>query len=938
MFSVYVLSEHGRAASVLLLLCYALLAATLLIAGGLLPESVSGRVFALASIALYFGMTSLYMAGTNLGKLVFTGQNIPFLSLASGSDLLMVTVLLAITMWCLRADIEGESDAFFSQQPWAFRISAGAVLVLLAWTGYLFLVIGRLGADSSLREDLRFSETALDRFRQNITTTDHSGAIRLLSDGTLDDPVPGSVTWIERKGVDLFNSLSQSARADRTRNLYYLTRDETGQPSVAINDDYFHQLSPFHVASPPWSGTVIATGSAGPTFVVLDTQQRIRLAHGGANDVVPLNSITTRSTFNEHVVLVPWAGGPNVCELKLQGRFAMVSPYPDRSNGSMARVWIDGKQLRTPTSVSEGQLITISGSMRRKTGRSQFSHTLIYIGRQAPTLAATLWRNGARVRVVSPGSLASYAESLGGALDAGARHTSNAAGLPQLVALTVDVDLNDALQGTLAANASPIYRGPGAHRRKMAAMAVMDTFTGSVLALPHWAAQAAVGTSSTERNLNLRNHAIGSTIKPLLLCAIASGYDGSGFDVTQLIVKHISDCSDDTMVHPHCSIAGVPLAQPWDCTAANAPEISARRYLVESRNYFAAVLGMTGMVTDAGAWHEFLGPAGSGTPVVYAGQSRVLDLKRVAANHIALTFQPDARPLSLEMPQSLLMRNMNSLFHAQLPFTNASTRDQQRRQDIAEFVPTLHRLGVDDYHLSELLPDPITLVTGSSETARLGVLPFFLGAPPSGSWSNIRMAESISRLATGARVRAHIEAAPPTRVLPMPAPVADTAWRNRNLIEPMGLAGLRNAPSGSPGAPWHGTAVQGQIELSKLVDEAGRRFGKTYRGMFKTGTLNERDTPWDSEMLMFVVGRWNGTAFVPGHTVSGYLYLADARLGSHGKGQKVSPWHRVGVAAPMLRQLVQFLESGVAAAPAAPHVVSPTPAAVAKPKRHRHRR
>jgi hypothetical protein len=99
--------------------------------------------------------------------------------------------------------------------------------------------------------------------------------------------------------------------------------------------------------------------------------------------------------------------------------------------------------------------------------------------------------------------------------------------------------------------------------------------------------------------------------------------------------------------------------------------------------------------------------------------------------------------------------------------------------------------------------------------------------------------------------------------------------------------------------PRKGTAK----ELLPFVKEAG---DAGYRLMVKTGTLEERPGArkrYESELLLFVLGKWSGKRFVPGQTVAGVLHLQDSKAVSDHE------WVRTDVARPILDILLQTLRA-----------------------------
>ena len=79
--------------------------------------------------------------------------------------------------------------------------------------------------------------------------------------------------------------------------------------------------------------------------------------------------------------------------------------------------------------------------------------------------------------------------------------------------------------------------------------------------------------------------------------------------------------------------------------------------------------------------------------------------------------------------------------------------------------------------------------------------------------------------------------------------------------------------------------------------------------MFKTGTVNEDDVRLNSETLMFVVGEFRGDPqrggdWVPGRTVSGYLYMQK----STSRNDDDNSVRRATLFPALLREITEFLD------------------------------
>jgi hypothetical protein len=315
------------------------------------------------------------------------------------------------------------------------------------------------------------------------------------------------------------------------------------------------------------------------------------------------------------------------------------------------------------------------------------------------------------------------------------------------------------------------------------------------------------------------------------------------------------------------------------------------------------------MLTNPKDWSAFLSPYNSAAPTsaFYRGTRYTLSIAN--APSVALSVR-DAVPGPVPdlASNSILFTAMPRLFHVSSPRLLAPDQLVARNHDdLAMYLPSLSPLKAsgNDY-LDDVLPDRVELLPQDLQRTRQELLPFFLGGGREGLWSSLRMSESVARLATGQKVNIRLERPTAGKASePMPAPISNPQWRLHNLVEPLIMVGER-----SPSLPNVGKLTSTAPGLAEVVEAAAPK-GTTYKAMFKTGTLDERETNvFESEMLMFVVGRWDGSSFVPGETVSGYLYMSDT------KTKADHQWQRGDLAAPILEKLVQYLATRKAVAPA----------------------
>jgi cell division protein FtsW (lipid II flippase) len=921
-FAIYLVSEHGPVAALCLLLIYAGIGGVLVYASAFLIDARNSRALALTAIGATFALSALFMTSANLGLLVFTGQNLPLLSLVSRSDLVVNAALLGLAAVLLRFRLNADRREPFRHQPWVRRLAFGYLgLLLIGWVA-VGIRMYDLAADPAYRKDFSLPEAVLRQFHSHLPETGKSKPLTLVDD-ELRVRAPEALSWLEKQFIRRFSL--QSDRYDPLSGLYYLEDTGDQKPQLQINASYFNLSSPF-VPPSPWPGQIEAQGRELPTINLLGEGISVRPGRESSGQRIPLNATDWNapdalpaSEVSAAVVLT-WElahGLMPLCELRARGESFSITPFlSDGRNGVSFDIFVDGHRIVGTRELQGKEVIRISGAVETRKGRSpqRFSYSLMYLGRQRPLLAFSTWRNGAIQRVVAEGSLSSLVQSLGKALDA--RHAEQGIQLPEpRIVLSLQDSLHRQLERTLRLEAEKIYKpSDPPYRRHRVSLSVLDATSGELLALPFlpaWTAEQSPSRSGQAhhrylRNESFRNHVIGSTIKPLLLSAVATGYWPAGFDVGKLTVRHVSDCSmvtDPSAIHPHCRIAGVELDAPWDCGQATGELIDEREFLVHSRNFYAGVLGMLGMAINPADWRTVLrhpnGATGE-TGVVYDGTPFRVDLSQAPADRTVFTFEDSSAPLPKpkELGETLLFRQIPALFHAK---ADLDPRDEKAyrafmAEEIGSLYPDLASLSLEKApDPDSLLPDVLNLRPGAFLSTRADLLSFLLGAGTNGRWNNIRMAESFARLATGHKLLARLTAEPKSKPQAsandsLPAPLSIPDWRERYILRPLTEVGLVGTASDLK--PW-------------ILEQQANG----YRILIKTGTMEELPPPagstrkrFESELLLFVVGRSKDGVFVPGETLAGMLYLEDSKL------FETKIWNRISVAQPILEILVKYLQ------------------------------
>lgn len=929
-YAVYVLAEHGGVAGFLLLLLYVGLGAVLVYAAGHLPDLERHRSLALIGVGAAFALAAFYMASANLGLLVFTGQNLPLLSLVSGSDLLVGAVLLALTTVLLRYRLAGEQPVPFRSQPWVRRITQGYLLVLVLGALALAGRLVALAGDKALRGDFTLEEQVHDRFAANLPEPGKRKALRLDREEIRVDS-PDLLSWPEKQFVRAFEL--QSDRYDPLAGFYYLEPTDTpAEPRLRINRSYLNLASPFKPPA-PWGGVIEARGEELPALSLLGQGLTLwpRSSSQGGH-TIRLHEDEPHLPEPEELsnwIVLAWRG-TNLCQLSNKEGKLFVESYAS-SDDLRFQVHVDGEPLRPleERALTGKEVLRITGEIVGDRHR-RLAYSLMYLGRQRPVIAFSTWRNGKLRRVVSEGSLARLAEDLGKALDE--RGAERRPALPSSLTLTVDDALQQKLERSLADWMDRIYSDADPpHRRRGLSLTVLDAFSGEILALPSLPAWKIARTSGRPglqqpperlwvRNDNLRNHAIGSTIKPVLFAAVASGYWPT-VDIGQLAVRHDNACGPGSpgAIHPHCSLAGIRLETTWDCLQGGEALglIDARSFLVESRNFYAGVLGLLGTAVEPRDWSSIVvpgrTPTDGATLVAYGNIPHAASLAWAPPERSSFTLADRNSPnlRVTELKKSILFRQLPAVFGLESGLESGSGAPYREYllRKMETFYPALSGTGAEESSgLEAAMPDLQSLRADSFHSIRRHLLSLFLGGGTAGRWNNIRLAEAAARLATGQAVEAHLgQGSDQSQDFePLPEPLSRQDWRVAHLIEP-----LRSVATTGTARDLRGTVTSAEQD--------------GYRILVKTGTLEELPPPagrqhYENETLLFVIGKWNDGSFVQGLTLSGVLHLQDSKPADRRE------WVRAEVAQPILSDLLAYLK-------AREHERQPSPGSTTAPGR-----
>jgi hypothetical protein len=909
-FAVYVLAEHGKLASLFLLLLYVLLGSACVLSAWYFDDTSRSRNITLVAIGGFFAYNALYMGGANVGLFVFTGQNIPLLGLNSGGDLIQGLALAWVAGWMLlRTTQEGTVSLTWQRRPiviqWGTGLCVGAILLLMAISFHT----GSIGKEERYRQDDNLKPETFARIVRDLpaegTTPNDRNVPLLLNGDQLERHQGASVMEIEEQYRKQFND-----RADKFNvngGLYYLdrTRRSGGQSTlrVKVNKRFFFARSPF---SDPvlWRGEIVAGRQNDPTVYALNARLNVSIQSSGYPGSVDLSDAqSARTTFS---VLLR-EGKDQFCELTRDGEAMNLVP----KKGNWA-IYVDGQLITDSTVVAPLSIIVID---RRD---PRYRRNLIYLGAIRPILAYVRWRNGEPRRMFPEGSF-SVAYFLGKAADqidtAQAELPLEEQRLGPQLALTLDVSLQQTLQQSLLryasthANYTPFRENPN-----RLAITALDAFSGEVLALASWPLldpskreydnlidQISEPTRSRfEDNANFTRHVVGSTIKPIVFATMATALWPSK-DIGRLkFYNHAdpynSNPDSDRPTHPHLRLGGIKM-ELWDCNSTES-ESDMRTFIVKSLDYPEGVLSMLGMVNSPQELERVLVRNDTSPDVSYEGRNYSLDLTKSSENSTAFSIQDqlDGRlpfPRGKEaMNNTILYRRLSSLFDFE-----CSAPPEGRLQRACEtFFPSFNNSKISfsrNQYIDNVIPTRLDMGGGDFQGIRQGFLSCFLGGEPCG-FNNLMMAESAARLATGERIFARLEDSPVGSFSALPDPLGDATWRTRNIIDTLELVGQT-----------------GTAHFFTSSDATRLKIPAQYRAIFKTGTMVEGNEGRESETLMFVIGRWANGSFARGETLAGFLYMEKSKV-KNPLNQKVADgdMKKFAFAAPLLNKLIDYLESG----------------------------
>ncbi|MEZ0324904.1 MAG: hypothetical protein ACAH95_03290 [Fimbriimonas sp.] len=854
LYAVFLMGEHGLWSAVLFVLLYAGICAVCIAAAWKMPEKARHYAAPLVAIGGFYGLQAGYMAATNVGQLVFTGQNVPLLGLYSKGDVLQSLFLVGFAATCIVRGLKPAEPRSAPAAPmliWLLPlISLG--LVTATYLGGRSLAVPKPGTEDYDLDPKLITEAA-KRIKDNTVELDKSGHLKANR--------PEKLSALERAYIEEFNF--RTDKKDARRGLYYV-RDDGG---LGFNEYGFRLASPYKSAElPSWKGKLLARKdkSEQARLVYLGKKVTLRVSATGTPTRI---SLGRRNGSGRAPGLTLTRPGSDVGFGEVYARDGKIYIFA-KQPGAVGKwsFYRDGEKLSygKEYELSPYQIVVI----RDPRGMREHIYNLLYLGSEDDPLAFVRWSNGSYRRIFNDADAFTLAYSIGEAGDALALEQKD-------IRLSIDRDLQKELHQAILkwARNNPRF-GYNRVEAPNISLTVMDPFTGEVVAMPTFpsidptsedleALREKVQPWRYERligNHNFVPHVVGSAVKPIVFSALAAELKGQ-MNLQDLIVRGTGKPDADGYTHE--KLAGVDMLPPRTFPAERS-SMPMDDFLTYSYDWPELVLGALGLATNPEAARtKLLTTPGSQTDVSYKGREYGLNLYRLS--EVPLT-GPENHPLmrTETMRRTLLFRGLEDAFAVDIGV---------RREYEAEEVAARMKLWFPDLEprdrngklkpwavgYSRLVMPYVSAIDASSmQGFGTDYISFLLGGGD--GWNNILMAQSMARMVSGKRVTATLQKPPLQKPDNMPAPLRDAAWRRKNLLSPLQRV------------PVEGTAKSMRSFVNSLGD---------IKLALKTGTLAIKTKGPDSETMMFVIGKQDPKGnYLPGKTFVGAFYLHESNAGS----------------------------------------------------------
>lgn len=759
------------------------------------------------------------------------------------------------------------------------------------WLAFLFISLYRTAGNEKYKEDHDFSETMYKKLNNNLpepaylngkTKKDRkSSPFKIDINNLLVEKTGyGGLLNIEDQYIKQLNN--RKNKFDANGGLYYFSEENlNGGLAIQLNLNryYFKLRSPFRETK-PWKGVMVAgNDSIQPTVSALGHQFRVSLRQKIGAKYISLSDTEHELSMVKAVVLRKTPSGDKLGELIRQADTLIFEPGLPLIHNDW-QIYLNGKRCYKSGSriLKRGDLIVFIDR------DDDFRRNLMYLGYQKPILSYVQWRNGEMKRMFPQGQEFSMAYSLGLTADMAKDYNKNLTNEIQTsLNLQLHAELADDIESVVRQNRYRNRYNKNIHYSNRIALTILDAYSGQILAIPQYptvdpneedfSERIQKATYSHQRDLllnhNLKNHAVGSTIKPLIFASIASQFNDS-LDIANLEIHDYTRYSNGKYFHGdeiHQKLGSLNLCDEFNCQRIGGVEwVSPKLFLTKSKDHYEAVLGLLGLIIDVRELKNVLIPYKKPYDIRIGGINYNLDLLEVEGDH-SITTENDCPIIRTEIAKdALIFKGIVDNFQVY----NDGVIDSLYEIRSLSFLPSFSlqdSLMKKNPYLSFSTPEPVILYPNRMTLISDRFIQFLLGAADAGRWNNITMSESFARLITGKKINSTMELTltnldTTKRTQVLASPLWDSDWMNTNLLNYL------------EGVPRTGGTLS---ELTALSNEL-RRNG--FKLICKTGTINERTgIPIESETLFFALGRWDELSkrFVEGKTLVGFMYLENVR-------------------------------------------------------------
>lgn len=912
--TAFLISEHGRLAGFfLVVLVVAAGSAFLASARRLIEEpGQETRALGLVLVGGVLAFAGGYVALSNVWAVPFVGQNFPLLGLSSDSDLILYTLLIALGLLLMSEGLEAaegggaaaEEPVQAAPQPKQRALAGSAAgsraggrstidLVKLAqWSPIAAAGVwclwfgGTLALQPRQTPGFELPKAVVNSMESKVLAARESTQANALESEFAKD-----ASLMERMFFERFKAERQDTILVR------------GARGIVVNAGRF-VLDPLY--SDPtrqlaWQGRLLLTNSAPAEGDTL--QQSVPFSAS-----LPLTSTSRRTVVSQSQS--DWSRGSSGAR-RLSFRVENPTGRGGQWDFGSIEAGASGPNLEWDTSRMEGLSIEVNDIRQGTSGddvplKRGDQVAAVYTGTAGrrvllrvglagameQSASGVALQNGKRVRVYPLGSDFSFAAGISEAYESIIRSKGSTEKGDRTI--SIDEGLHVALQNRLKSwgrtRGRPISRliAGGGERQFpfFTAVTVIDSFTGKLLALPsipHTDPNNSLGKAklelansqgaSVERerdviqawqgNWNLRSATTGSTIKPLTYAALAEGLNGPSFDMSRLSVnERAGDPGPSGFTRiGNVSIFNGRRGLMGDESFDVRSFVDMREYLRDSRTYPAAVTAFLGLGERKEDVSEYI--LQSGADVRYSGSDRRIEFdfrSGASGNDLTAGYLDD----------TIIMKTMREVYG---PFIWNYTAQRKRPDLLASdeektflenYLPDapldvegLSRLRVEifpDYHLQNT---PLL-------TEKLNLARYFIGGGDM-QWSTMLNAMSFARITVGRKVTPTFRADSPTITVPSGQIIGGIAWREQNLLGPLGRISTLGGRSLS--------------EFNDYQEDAnGRQVRPGFRVVAKTGTIGQGDgSGYESELVSFTAGYFNRD-WEPGRTISGSLNIRAARV------------------------------------------------------------